>query len=218
MQNRWLYSNLCGLLFLTIAAVAQATEVNVVGLFNGKAMVSINGGKPRMLSVSDASPEGIKLLRADSDSATMEIDGKQRTLRMGQTVSLASRSGDSGNPTTQLTADSRGHFITTGTINGVSTRMMVDTGATMVSMSSAEARRIGLSYLNGQRVPVSTANGVVAAYRVTLNTVKVGNITLNQVHGLVQESNMSDVLLGMSFLNRLEMRRDNGTMTLVKKN
>lgn len=209
------YSTLLALILLSFTGMVRAADISVVGLFGNKAMLLINGGK-RIMVAGESTPEGIKLVSADSESAVLEIDGKRKTLRMGQGVSLQS-SGGGDNPTTVLVADARGHFLTTGTINGVSTRMMVDTGATMVSMSSAEARRIGLSYLNGERGAVSTANGVVPAYRVTLNTVKVGNITLNQVEGFVQESSMPIVLLGMSFLKRLEMKRDGSEMTLVKK-
>lgn len=216
MNYGWHHSNLLGLFLVIAAGAAQATGVNVVGLFNGKAMVVINGGKPHMLAAGQVSPEGVKLISADSSAAVLEIDGKRRTLGMGQAANIQS-SGGSGNQTTVLTADSRGHFVTLGSINGASARMLVDTGATMVSMSNVEAKRLGITYLGGERGAVSTANGVVPAYRVTLNTVKLGNITLNQVEGLVQESSMPDVLLGMSFLNRVEMKRDNGTMTLIKK-
>jgi len=210
------HSNLLGLFLLCAASIAYATEVNVIGLFSGKAMVSINGGRQQVLAAGETSPEGVKLISADSAAAVLEIDGKRQTLAMGQAANIQSAAG-SGNPTTVLTSDARGHFITSGSINGASVRMMVDTGATFVSMSSAEARRIGLSYLGGARGVVSTANGIVPAYRVTLNTVKVGNITLYQVEGLVQESSMPFALLGMSFLKRLEMKRDGSSMTLVKK-
>lgn len=209
-------SILFGLFFLFTGAPAWATNVDVVGLFSGKAMFIINGGKPHVLGTGETSPEGVKLISADSDSAVLEIDGKRQTLRMGQGANIKSSNG-SGNPTTVLSADSNGHFLTTGTIDGVSSRMMVDTGATLVAMSRAEAKRIGLSYLKGERIGISTANGVIPAYRVMFNAVKVGNVTLNQVEGVVQEGSMPFVLLGMSFLKRLEMKRDGSEMTLVKK-
>lgn len=209
------HSNLLGLIFLSAASLAHATDVSVVGLFGSKAMLMIDGSK-RIMAPGEATPDGVKLISVESDGAVLEIEGKRRTLKVGQGASLQSAGGN-GNPTTVLVADSRGHFITTGVINGVSVRMMVDTGATAVSMSSAEAKRIGLSYLGGERGAVSTANGVVPAYRVMLNTVKVGNITLNQVEGIVQDSSMPGVLLGMSFLRRLEMKRDGSEMTLIKK-
>jgi aspartyl protease family protein len=216
MNLAWRHSNLLGLVILCTASSAHATEVNVVGLFNGKAMVSINGGKHRVMASGEASPEGVKLISADSTAAVLEIDGKRQSLGMGKSASIPSANGG-GNQSALLAADIRGHFVTTGSINGTSARMMVDTGASMVSMGKDEAKRLGISYLNGERGAVSTANGVVPAYRVTLDTVKVGGITLNQVEGLVQESSMPFVLLGMSFLKRLEIKQDGTNMTLLKK-
>ena len=210
------HSNLLGLVILCTAISAHATEVNVVGLFNGKAMVSINGGKHRVMAAGETSPEGVRLISSDSATAVLEIDGKRQNLGMGKSASIPSADGG-GNQSALLAADIRGHFVTTGSINGTSARMMVDTGASMVSMGKDEAKRLGISYLNGERGAVSTANGVVPAYRVTLNTVKVGGITLNQVEGLVQESNMPFVLLGMSFLKRLEIKQDGTNMMLLKK-
>jgi aspartyl protease family protein len=58
---------------------------------------------------------------------------------------------------------------------------------------------------------------VAPVYQVTLDSVKVGNITLNQVDGLVQENGLPIILLGMSFLNRTEMRRDGEQMVLTKR-
>jgi len=190
--------------------------VNVIGLFGGKAMVSIDGGKQRMLSVGQTTPEGVRLISADSNSATFEIGGKRQTLSLGQRIYTEFKS--SGKPTATLAADVRGHFFTMGSINGGSTRFMVDTGASMISMSSTEAKRLGVSYLGGERGYTSTANGVVPVYRVLLDSVKVGDIVLNQVEGTVIEGDTLGVtLLGMSFLKRLEMRREGETMTLVKQ-
>lgn len=216
MSLVWRHSILPGLVILCTATSAPATEVNVVGLFSGKAMVSINGGKHRVMTAGETTPEGVKLISADSSTAVLEIDGKRQNLGMGKSASIPSADGG-GNQRAVLAADVQGHFVTTGNINGTGTRMMVDTGASMVSMGKDEAKRLGISYLNGERGMVSTANGVVPAYHVTLNTVRVGNLTLNQVDGLVQESNMPYVLLGMSFLKRLEIKQDGTNMTLLKK-
>lgn len=216
MSLVWRHSILPGLVILCTAISAPATEVNVVGLFNGKAMVSINGGKHRVIAAGETSPEGVKLIGADSSTAVLEIDGKRQNLGMGKSASIPSADGG-GNQRAVLTADIQGHFITNGSINGTSARMMVDTGASMVSMGKEEAKRLGISYLSGKRGLVSTANGAIPAYHVTLNTVRVGNLTLNQVDGLVQESNMPYVLLGMSFLKRLEIKQDGTNMTLLKK-
>jgi len=199
-----------------ISYPAAATEVNVVGLFNGKAMVSIDGGKPLMLGAGQSTAQGVKLISADSREAVLEIDGKRKTLGMGQSLSYAS-SGGGGKQSVSLTADGRGHFVTLGSINGGSTRFLVDTGATYVALSAAEARRLGIDYQKGERGMASTANGVVQVFRVTLNTVKIGDVAVNQVQASVSEAPLEATLLGMSFLNRVEMKREGSTLTLIKK-
>ena len=173
------YSILTALAFLSAVPAAHATDVSVTGLFSGKAVVSVNNGTPKLLSVGQKSPEGVKLISADSDSATLEIDGKHRTLSLGQGIS--SQFASSGKSSVTLIADQRGHFLTTGSINGASTRFLVDTGASGIAISSAEARRMGISYLNGERAYSSTANGIVPVYKVVFDTVRVGDIVLNQV-------------------------------------
>jgi aspartyl protease family protein len=191
-----------------------AAGISVVGLFKDKAIVSIDGGKPRTMSAGQ-SIGAVKLLSANSDRAQFEIDGQRRVLTMGQ--SLAGNAGTSQRASVSLTADARGHFSAGGSINGYPMNFLVDTGATSISISATEARRIGLDYKAGKAGAVNTAAGVVPAWRVTFNTVKVGNITLNQVEGLVVETGLSVPLLGMSFLNRMEMKRDGQTMTLTQR-
>jgi len=103
-------------------------------------------------------------------------------------------------------------------VNGTGLRYVVDTGATAVALNSADAKRANIDYLKGEKSVASTANGKVVAYRVTLNTLKIGSITLNNVDAAVIEGNFPEVvLLGMTALNRLEMKRDSTTMTLTKK-
>lgn len=205
-----------GILLCLIPQSALATEVNVVALFNDKAMVSIDGGKPRMLNAGQSAAQGVKLISADSREAVMEIDGKRKTLGMGQSLSYAAAAPSSGS-SVSLTADKSGHFITLGTINGGTTRFLVDTGASFVAMSATEAKRLGIDYKKGERGMMATANGVVAAYVVKLNSVKVGDVTVNQVQASVSEAPMGFTLLGMSFLNRVDMKREGSTMTLTKK-
>ena len=72
-----------------------ATSISVVGLFKDKAIVSIDGGKPRTLSAGQTI-QGVKLVSADSDSASFDIEGKHRTLGMGQ--SFAGGTATDGRP------------------------------------------------------------------------------------------------------------------------
>jgi aspartyl protease family protein len=207
------------LALLLAPGIAAAADVTVVGLFANKAVVVINGGKPRTLSVGQTTPEGVRLISADSESATFEIDGKRETLTPGQGGAVArSAPPVSGRKKVVLTADSRGHFFATGTINGVSTRFMVDTGATTIALSSAEAKRTGVNYLAGRRVLTQTANGIVPVYRVRLDAVDIGGIKLSNIDAIVIEGDRLPVaLLGMSFLNRMEMRREGDVLMLIQR-
>ena len=203
---------------MTASATAAAADIDVIGLTAGKAMVIINGGKPRMLAAGQTSPEGVKLLAATSESATFEFAGKRQTLTTGQHGALGSADSSGGGSSASVTADSRGHFITTGTVNGMSIRFMVDTGASSVALSVDEAKRAGVNYLAGTRSRVQTANGVAVVYIVKLDSVRVGDITVNNVDAVIVESDKLGIaLLGMSFLNRMEMKRAGDTLTLIKR-
>jgi len=196
------------------SSATWAGSVSVMGLFKDKAIVSIDGGKPRTLSVGQTE-QGVKLIAADSASASIEVDGKRRSLGMGQSFAGGTPTGT--RQTVSLTADARGHFAAMGSLNGFPVTFLVDTGATSIAINASEARRMGLDYRAGEATGVGTAAGVVPAWHVTFNTVKVGGIVLNQVDGLVVETGLDVPLLGMSFLNRMEMRRDGQTMTLTQR-
>ncbi|HWQ37509.1 MAG TPA: TIGR02281 family clan AA aspartic protease [Burkholderiales bacterium] len=207
----------CVLLAATLswAGAARPAEVVVHALAQGRATLSVDKGKARTLRVGEVH-QGVKLISANTRSAVIEVEGKRRRVTMGEAV--AASSPQPGTPQVILTADGQGHFFTTGTINGVSVRFLVDTGATMVSMDVEAARRAGIDYLRGERALSITANGVTPVYRVKLDSVRVGDITLTNVDGTVHENAaLPVVLLGMSFLGRLEMRREADRMTLTKK-
>jgi aspartyl protease family protein len=205
-----------GIGFLSLCACAWSAEVEVVALTNGKATLIIDGARPRTLSVGETAPSGVKLISATSESAVVEIDGKRSTMRMGQHISGNTPVIEKASVT--LISDQRGHFITTGTINGATVRFMVDTGATMVSMGVVDARRAGINYLTGERGYAQTANGVASVYRVKLANVKVGDISLSNVDGVVHENHtLPMVLLGMSFLGRLEMKHSGDSLTLTRR-
>ena len=194
-----------------------ATQINVVGLFSNKAIVVINGGSPQTISAGQTK-NGVKLIAADSESATFMVEGKRQTLKMGQAASVAGSTAPVNNTPVSLYADNQGHFKGNLNINGASLKYLVDTGATVVAMNSGDAKFAKIDYEKGEKVPVSTANGIAIAYLVKLNTLKIGNITLNNVEAVVNEGGSPDiVLLGMSALNRLDMKRDNAIMTLTKK-
>lgn len=197
--------------------VLAETRLNVVGLFSGKALVSINGSAPQTIGAGQTK-NGVKLISANSESATFLVEGKRQTLKMGQAASVAGNVGPANNTPVSLYADSRGHFTGNMTINGASLKYLVDTGATTVALNSGDAKFAKIDYEKGEKVPVNTANGVVTAYLVKVNTLKIGTIILNDIDVIVNEGGSPEmVLLGMSALNKLDMKRDNSIMTLTKK-
>lgn len=193
----------------------MATSVALAGLLPGKAVLIINEGTPRTLSIG-ASHGGVTLVAVEEGAATVEVDGKKQRIALGARAG-GSAGGDAGGKSVRLTADMQGHFYTVGTVNGAPIRFVVDTGATMIALGAADALRANIDYRKGQAGAVSTANGTTRMWRVTLNTVKVGDVTLHNVDAGVLEHDMPVALLGMSFLNRMEMQRDGLSMTLRQR-
>jgi len=199
-----------------LPAAGWAADVSVIGLFPGKAVVVIDGGAPRVLSAGQPPVGGVTLVSTDRETATLLIDGQKKTLKIGQHQGGPAQ-GASGQSAT-LTADAQGHFVVEGQINGGAVRFLVDTGATAVSLSSADANRLGIDYRKGQAALMGTANGAAVAYKVRLDSVRVGDIVIGNVEAAVLEGNqMPFALLGMSFLNRMDMRRVGQTMVLTKR-
>jgi aspartyl protease family protein len=204
------------LLVLWAPFAAYATDVQVVGLSKGRAVMVVNGGKPRTVREGETTPEGVKLLAADSARAVIEVDGVRRSVGLGQAVTGGGPTGD--RPSATLISDGRGHFIANGQINGAPVQFVVDTGATLVTIPSREAKRIGLHYQGGVQRYASTANGPVPIYLIKLDEVRVGEVLLRNVDAAVQEGDsLPVILLGMSFLNRVEMRQEGSTLTLKKR-
>lgn len=209
---------IAALLFLSLCGAAVAADVTLNGIVGTRALVVIDNGKPRWLAAGETSPEGAKLISIGSDSAVIVMDGKRETLTMGQSVRLGEGGRRSGAQSATLSPDAQGHFVATGAINGIAVRLLVDTGATQVSLNISEAKRLGIDYTAGQKTFTSTANGTVPTYKIKLNEVRVGDIVLNNVDGMVHAGDsLPIVLLGMSFLNRMEMKRDGDKMVLTKR-
>jgi aspartyl protease family protein len=199
-----------------VPGVQAAPDVRVVGLFKDRAVLIIEG-RQHILRVGQTSPEGVKLIEADSESARLEYQGQEFMGMLDGRVSTRTRS-----PATeevQIWRNPQGMYATTGSINGLPVSLLVDTGATQVAMNAAQARRLGIDYrVTGRPAAITTASRLEPAWAVTLDSVKVGDIELNNVEGMVLEGVQPEtVLLGMSYLGRLEIRNDGRLMTLRRK-
>lgn len=205
-------------LTLVGSGMAQAQSVGLSGMLGGKALVIVDGSPPKTVAVGD-SYRGVKIIATQGDQAVVEIAGKRQTLRVGEApASVGSQIGSgSGKGKIVLTAGSGGHFMTQGQINGRSVQLLVDTGATLVAMSVADAERIGLNYKAGQPVQASTANGVAAGWRIKLASVRLGDVEVYDVDATVTSGAMPFVLLGNSFLTRFQMARTNDQLVLDKR-
>ncbi len=192
---------------------ARAAEVSLIGTFGATAAIlSIDGGAPKTVKVGQ-SAGGIKLISVEQDRATIETDGKRRILQRGQTYSSAG----AGAQSVTLSVGAGGHFMADGQINGGAIRFLVDTGATAVAIPASDANRLRIDYTKGRRGTTQTAGGPTAAYLVTVDSVRVGGIELQNVELIVIEQGLTVALLGNTFLNRMEMRREGQTMTLIKR-
>lgn len=209
-----LYSTLLVLGACLFSAAVSAQAVGLAGVMGSKALLMVNGGEPQAVVIGQ-SLEGVKLISVQGDQVVVEIAGKKRPLRIGQHAVGAASRNDSGKIV--MAADSRGHFYTNGTINGASVRFLVDTGATMISLGASDARRMGLDFNRGQRGMSQTANGQAMVSKIQLDIVQVGDVTLHNVDALIHQTEMPIALLGMSFLNRMDMQRDGNMMTLKKR-
>lgn len=192
-----------------------ATDILVLGLFKNRAIVKIDGVQ-RTLKIGKKSPEGVTLISADSDVAILEVDGKEQEFKLGRHVSSSFKQKRLAEA---MIMPVNGMYSTAGFINGHPVNFLIDTGATWIAMNANQARSLGINFRYiGKRGSVSTANGVATVYRVNLDKVRVGEIELNNVAAGVLEGNSpSEVLLGNSFLNRVEMQRQGQVMLLKQK-
>lgn len=166
-----------------------------------------------MLRAGERTPEGVLLVTADTRSAVLEVDGERRTLGMSRRIST--RFAKPEKAEVHIQSGRGGHYFTPGRINGYAVDFMVDTGATAISMNLPTAQRLNLNYRAGQQVSVTTANGVVNGYRLMLDTVRIGSIELNMVEAIVTMGDFpAEILLGNSYLSRVDMRRENGVLIL----
>jgi aspartyl protease family protein len=210
-------------ILLTAAAIAASgtalavSQIEVQALFGGKAMVMIDGQR-RTLSIGQTSPEGVKLIDADSKQAVLAVDGKQKIYKPGGTISLSYAKPEHHEE--KIYADDRGMFRSVGAINGRSVRFLLDTGATTVAMNKTQAKQLGVDYrMNGESVVISTASDNVKGYRVRLKSVSLGKIKQRNVEAMVIDGDHpGPILLGMSFLGKVQVEKAGEVMKIRQRN
>ena len=205
---------LCMWLYAAPSFAVDSLEVQ--GLFSGKAVVNIDG-KMHILSVGETSPEGVRMISADSKSAVLEVDGKQKRYRLGNKITTSYKKPELVKE--QIIANDYGMYLTYGHINGRSVKFLVDTGATTVALSARHAKSLGIPYrIDGAPTHTSTASGIAKAWRVSLKSVSVGRLKQNNVEAVVIDGNHPrEILLGMTFLERTKVSKEGGKMIIEQK-
>lgn len=199
----------------TAPLVRAATQVQVVGLFPGAAVLSLEGQR-QLVRVGQTGPGGVEVVSADSRGAVLRVDGVERAYSLSREVG-ASRDGSPG-VRHSVARGVGGHYWPVGAVNGHSVQFLLDTGATYVTLSEPNARRIGIDFAQGSPILVSTASGQVKGWKVRIDSVKVGHLEVTAVDAVVLEGEApGEVLLGMSFLGRVGWREEGGALLLESR-
>ena len=206
-------------LILTQRISFAIDNIVINGLFKDKVVVTIDG-KQKILKKNKLTADGLRLIKANSKEATIEINGTSKIFTLDEKI-VSTFSEGKHTPLTiikkvKIKADNSGQYVKQGEINGKLVEFLVDTGATYVSINSNLAKQLRIKYEDGKQLIMETAMGQDTAYEVTLKSVKIGDIELRNVTGIVSDKMTDTVLLGMSFLGKLKVKSEGMTMILEK--
>ena len=193
-----------------------ASQVQVVGLFPGAAVVNVDGQR-KLVRVGDTGPGGVQVVSVDKQGAVLRVDGVERVYPMSREYSAGF--AEPVRKRLSIAKGIGGHYWVAGSVNGQTVQFLVDTGATSVALNDAHAKRLGIDYrVSGRPLQVSTASGVTRGWRVMLDRVKIGDLEVLGVEAVVLEGGAPhEALLGMSFLGRVGWREEQGMLVLESK-
>lgn len=207
-------------IFLTIISLvlslkAMAVNIEVKGLFGGAAVLVIDG-REQLVKQGQKTSEGVELIQADATKAVIRINDETKTLYLSDRIDSNFTEAKSVQVHINMSPDRQ--YLTTGSINGRPLRFLVDTGANVIALNANMAKSLGLEHIKSVRTNVSTASDVRVARSVVLREVQVGEIVVNNVRAVVMDGPQpSTALLGMSFLQHVDISENNGLMVLSSK-
>ncbi|PLW68657.1 retropepsin-like aspartic protease family protein [Pseudohalioglobus lutimaris] len=198
---------------LLCSVVNAAPQIDLEGLMPKTAILLVDG--ERKMLREGQSFKGVTLIAAYSRTATLEVQGKQVVLGLSQRVGSNYQA-----PPAQVVSISRNaslQYLTNASINGRKVEVLVDTGANMVAMNESEALRMGINLKQAAPAQVETASGVVPAWSVSLASVDVGGIRVNNVPAtVIAGAYPGTVLLGMTYLRHVKIEENKGILTLSR--
>lgn len=205
---------LAALALLFVSLTAQAVEINLIAIMGSKAMVEVDGARKLMEAGQSAS--GAKLLNVSADAVVFEAGGRKLTLSMDNRSIKSNISPEGGKKL--VMPNDNGHFYAGLAINGLPLRGVVDTGATVLTLSSNHARAAGIDLSRATTGTAVTAQGTVATRQTTINTLRLGDIVLHNIDALVIDGQFPPTpLIGMNVLQRFTMQRDADRLTLIQR-
>lgn len=207
---------ICLCLALSASAYAAPAHIQVVGLFEGAAVLLVDGQR-KLVRAGHVGPGGVKVVSANSQGAVLNVNG------VNQRYSLSREHAVSGftapvKKTHSIARGPGGHYWVEGSVKGESVRFLVDTGATSVAMNEAQAQRLNIDFKQGTPTHVNTASGITQGWQVKLPHVSIGGIEVVGVDAVVLEGGFpTEVLLGMSYLKHVSWREDQGLLVLESR-
>jgi aspartyl protease family protein len=209
------YFFLIGMVFSVSLPAYAVDYIELKGLFGKKAALVDVDGKEITLKLG-VPKAGVTLLEVKGKGVILDVQGQRRQFSLSKQTT-----GSYKKPATKIVriaSGKGGHYWVTGKVNIHSVDFVVDTGATTISMNASTAKRLGLDYSSGEPIRLSTANGLKDARLVKLNKVTIGQITQYNVKATIAyDDALPFVLLGNSFLQGVNWRKENGVLILESK-
>ncbi|MEY4908884.1 MAG: hypothetical protein RL260_2602 [Pseudomonadota bacterium] len=212
-------SAVAAVLLLGAPGLVRATGAPAVALAGtmGDKVVLVIDGRTRVMTVGET-VDGLRVQRGGAgQSVVIDAGGARQELVVGAapvTVGLSGGRSGAGR-TLVLQAGSDQLFHSGGEINGQMVQGVVDTGASVVVLSTQAARRLGVDWQAGTAAQVQTASGRSAGRRVRLAQVSLGPLQARDVEAVVIDSDMPFVLYGNSFLQGFRLQWEQGRLSLT---
>lgn len=204
-------------LLLAVLAVPGAlaqVQIAVEALMPGMVVLMVDDQRHTL--TRGASAAGVTLVDADAEQAILEIGGERRRLGVSDRVSGAFSTP--GARQIDIPRNDRMQYQTTATINGRRMAVLVDTGANIVAMNAEQASRLGIAPGAGQATRVETAGNTLVGRSVQLDSVDVGGIRVDNVRATVLDGAYPRmILLGMTYLEHVNLQERNGILSLSRE-
>lgn len=202
--------------FIFLQAAFAANNVTLIALPNNSAVLIIDGNEVKLKKGQMS--HNVKLIEANQHNALLEINGLRQRIRIMSKIQMGASYQAPTKKKVHIASQQGGHHWVKGKINGLPVNFVVDTGATVVAMNQSTAKQLNINYHDGNTGLSHTANGKVKTKIITLDRVTIGGIVQNNIlASVLPDESLSVVLLGNSFLNRVNMKVDNGVMVLEQR-